>query len=274
MLGVITVDLDPFVHLGPLELAWHGSMIAVGSGVGVALALRHGREAGLDREALVGGALVMVLSGIVGARVLWLGESGNLLEPGDWVGNRGFSINGAVIGGALTTAIYLRGRGLGLRELDAYAAGFPLGLAVGRIGDVINGEHFGPASDLPWAFRHTHPDADVPSAALAYHSGGFYEVVLGLALFAIVWPLRHRLPRPGMLLWLVVGLYAAGRFAMFFYRSDSEQAIAGLNAAQLTSMALLALVAAGLALGTRQRLARGERSARSDFRKGVASPPP
>ena len=64
-------------------------------------------------------------------------------------------------------ALYLGWRRLGLRYLDALAAGFPLGMAIGRIGDVINGEHYGPVSDLPWAIRNTHPDADVPSNELA-----------------------------------------------------------------------------------------------------------
>jgi len=135
---------------------------------------------------------------------------------------------------------------LDVRYLDALAFGFPLGMAVGRLGDVINGEHFGPRSDLPWAFRHTHPDALTPSPDVAYHSGGFYEVVLSLAILAIVWPRRDRLTRPGSVLWLVIGLYAAGRFAMFFVRSDSETLLAGLNGAQWTSLGLLAVAAYGL----------------------------
>jgi hypothetical protein len=40
--------------------------------------------------------------------------------------------------------------------------------------------------------RNTHPDADVPSPDVAYHSGGLHEVLLGLIVFAIVWPLRDR----------------------------------------------------------------------------------
>ena len=49
----------------------------------------------------------------------------------------------------------LRRRQLSLRYLDALAAGFPLGMAVGRIGDVISGEHYGPATTVAWASRMT-----------------------------------------------------------------------------------------------------------------------
>jgi hypothetical protein len=44
--------------------------------------------------------------------------------------------------------------------------------------------------------RNTHSDALTPSPDLAYHSGGLYEVLIGLIVFAIAWPLRKRLTRP------------------------------------------------------------------------------
>jgi prolipoprotein diacylglyceryltransferase len=47
--------------------------------------------------------------------------------------------------------------------LDAIAAGLPLDLAVGRIGDVINGEHYGTATDYFLDVRNTHADALTPS---------------------------------------------------------------------------------------------------------------
>jgi phosphatidylglycerol---prolipoprotein diacylglyceryl transferase len=132
------------------------------------------------------------------------------------------------------------------------AVGLPLGVAVGRIGDVINGEHYGPRSDFFLAVRNAHPDALTPNPAFAYHNGGLYEVLLGAAIFALVWPLRHRLPRPGDLAWLVLGLFAAGRFFEFFVRSDSPDLALGLNNAQWTSLGPLAIVAVGWALTTRR----------------------
>jgi phosphatidylglycerol:prolipoprotein diacylglycerol transferase len=259
--AVITIDIDPEFNLGPVTLAWHGLMIAVGLVAGGWLATVYARERGLSRDEILNLAVVIAVAGIAGARALYLleNDAAGLVQPADWLGTRGFSFNGAFLLGVPAAALYLRWRGLGLRYLDALAAGFPLGMAVGRIGDVINGEHYGPASDLPWAVRYTHPDADVPGNELAYHSGGIYEVVLALAILAIVWPLRHRFRRPGMLLWTVIALYAAGRFAMFFVRSDSESVALGLNGAQWTSLALLATC--GLAIWLTLRLPRPSRGA-------------
>jgi phosphatidylglycerol---prolipoprotein diacylglyceryl transferase len=129
----------------------------------------------------------------------------------------------------------------------------PLGLAIGRTGDVINGEHYGPASDFFLAVRNTHPDALTPSPDLAYHSGGLYEVLIGAIVFAIVWPLRKRLHRPLALMWLMLALLAIGRFLEFFARSDSADLALGLETAQWTSLLLLTIAAAGAWLTVARR---------------------
>ena len=166
---MITIGIDPEIHLGPLTIAWHGLTIAIG----------------------------IVVGGLIAARYL-----------------------------------------------DAVAVGLALGVAVGRIGDVINGEHYGPRSDFFLAVRNSHPDSLTPDPQLAYHSGGLYEVLLASLIFAIAWPLRHRL-RPGELTWLVVALFSLGRFFEFFGRSDSPELALGLNNAQWTSLSLLVIALAG-----------------------------
>jgi len=67
-----------------------------------------------------------------------------------------------------------------------------------------------------------------------------------------MWAVRDRLRRPGELAWLVLGLFAAGRFREFFVRSDSPQLALGLNNTQWTSVGLLMVVTVGWALTTRR----------------------
>jgi len=60
-----------------------------------------------------------------------------------------------------------------------------------------------------------------------------------------VWPLCDRLRHPTALTWLVLALFAGGRFIELFLRDDSKHVAAGLNSAQWTSVLLLTVAAAG-----------------------------
>jgi len=195
--------------------------------------------------------------GIVGARIFYVLEHdlGALIVPERLFSSRGFTFDGGVILAAVLIAAYVKRNRLTAVYLDAGAAGLPLGVAIGRIGDVINGEHYGERSTFLLAVRNANPDALTPDPRFAYQNGGLYEVLLATLILAVIWPLRHR---PGDLAWLVLGLFAAGRFFEFFLRGDSPQLALGLSNAQWTSLALLLVVVAGRTLTTRRA---GPRSA-------------
>ena len=273
--AVITIGIDPTIELGPITLAWHGLMIAVGIVVGAIAAAFDAKRRGLDPERLYPVAMILVVGAIVGGRAFFLLEHGRLDELDAWFSTTGFTFYGGFIAAALGIAYYIRSQRLSLSYLDAIAAGLPLGIAVGRIGDIINGEHFGPQTDFFLGVRNTHPDALTPSPDLAYHSGGLYEVLIAAIVFAIAWPLRKRLTQPLALMWLVIALFAVGRFLEFFLRSDSADLALGLEVAQWTSLLLLAVAAAGAWL-TRGRQSRLEEltASRSRYPEGVSKSRP
>ncbi len=245
--AAITIGIDPNIHLGPVTLAWHGLTIAIGILIGGVAAGRAARERGLGTDPLFTVGALLALGGLVGGRIFYVLEHG-----GPLLSDRGFTFDGGVILAALLIAAYVWRERLNTAYLDVVAVGLPLGVAIGRIGDVINGEHYGPRSDFFLAVRNSHPDALTPDSSLAYQNGGLYEVLLAILIFALVWPLRNRLRRPGELAWLVLGLFAIGRFFVFFVRSDSPALALGLSNTQWTSLALLAVVVGGWALTTRR----------------------
>lgn len=250
--AVITIGIDPEIHLGPVTLAWHGLTIAIGILVGGLAAARVARKRGLDTDPLFTVGALLALGGLVGGRLFYVLEHG-----GPLLSSRGFTFDGGVILAALLIAAYVLRERLNVAYLDVVAVGLPLGVAIGRIGDVINGEHYGPRSDFFLAVRNSHPDALTPDSGLAYQNGGLYEVLLAALIFTVVWPLRHRLRRPGELTWLVLGLFAVGRFFVFFVRSDSPALALGLSNTQWTSLGMLAVVVAGWALTTRRAAGEG-----------------
>jgi len=257
LLSVITIGVDPTIEIGPMTLAWHGLTIAIGVVVGGVAAAYDARRRGLEPGRLYAIGLILVFGALVGGRVFYLLEHGRLDDPGAWFGTTGFTFYGGFIAAALGIVYYVRRERLSPFYLDAIAAGLPLGIAVGRIGDVINGEHYGPATDFFLGVRNTHPDALTPNPDVTYHSGGLYEVLIAAIVFAIAWPLRKRLKRPLALMWLVIALFAVGRFFEFFVRSDSADLALGLEIAQWTSLALLALAGVGAWLTLRPRPRQG-----------------
>jgi prolipoprotein diacylglyceryltransferase len=147
------------------------------------------------------------------------------------------AIFGAIIGGMLGGFIYARLRRLPVGIMaDAGGAGLILGQAIGRIGDVINGEHHGqrlPAG-TPGAVTYTHPNT-LGERGVPNHLAVGYELVFDLLVFGLLVGLWGRLPRPGMLFWLYLLLYSVGRFVISFFRQDTIAAF-GLTQAQLVSV--------------------------------------
>jgi phosphatidylglycerol---prolipoprotein diacylglyceryl transferase len=252
LLSVITIDIPPTFHVGPLTFAWHGITIAVGIAIGGLAAVRYARQRGLAAEPITNIGIILIVAAVVGGRLFYLAERGELGDPSRWLGSTGFTFDGGFIAAAIGIAAYLRLSRHPIVYLDVVAAALPLGVAIGRIGDVINGEHYGPATTFFLGVRNANPDALTPRHDIAYHSGGLYEVLLAATIFAIVWPLRHRLTRPTALTWLVLGLFSIGRFFEFFARSDSHGAALGLSTTQWTSLLLLAIACIGASITLRR----------------------
>jgi phosphatidylglycerol---prolipoprotein diacylglyceryl transferase len=100
--AVITIGIDPDIHLGPLTLSWHGLTIAVGILIGGLAAARYLRERNLDVDPLYQIALLLALGGIVGGRLFYVAEHG-----GPLFGTTGFTFDGGVILAAVLIALYV-----------------------------------------------------------------------------------------------------------------------------------------------------------------------
>ncbi|WP_217922001.1 prolipoprotein diacylglyceryl transferase [Miltoncostaea oceani] len=245
----LTIGLAPTFDAGPLTLSWHGLMTAIGLLVGIALAQRLAGARGADPDAVLGMAVVSTIAGLAGARLYYLAQEdpARLVTP--WRdASSGFAFYGTVIAVLPAVAIFLRvtGRSV-LPHLDVLALAFPAGMALGRVGDLLNGEHYGPPTGLPWGVTYTDPASHVPETGVAYHSGALYEVAFVIVLAVAVLVGHRYLRRPGDALWLVLGAYSVGRFVVFFWVRDVDVVALGLRQAQWTSLALLSVAVIGAA---------------------------
>jgi phosphatidylglycerol:prolipoprotein diacylglycerol transferase len=248
----VTIGLAPTFDVGPVSFAWHGIMTAVGLLVGAGVASWLARRRGLSPDPIWLMTLTIAVAGVAGARLFYLAQAdpAGLLTP--WSGGlEGFAFYGAVIVGLPVAAVTLRvARQPVLPYLDMLAVGFLAGMVLGRVGDLINGEHYGPPTNLPWGVTYTNPSAHVPAVGVAYHSGALYEIVLVGVLFVGALLVARRNPPAGTLMWSVLGAYALGRFAIFFGVRDVDVVALGLRQAQWTSLGLIGVAALGALLTT------------------------
>ncbi|HZP58499.1 MAG TPA: prolipoprotein diacylglyceryl transferase [Dehalococcoidia bacterium] len=250
----ITISWDPnLAKWGDVQLTWHGIFTAVGIAAGVYLGVWLGSRQGFTEDDGYSIALVGIPAGIIGARGLFIAERHS--ELGSWtdwfrINEGGIAIYGAVIGGVLGAVLYGAVRRLPVRRgLDVAGFGLLLGMAIGRIGDLINGEHIAKSSDLPWAFVYTNPNS--PSWLRGpTHPATTYEMIGDLLIIGVMALIYARLwrTRPGITFFAGVVLYSAMRFGVSYLRIDSLFVIKDwLTFPQVVSIGTFAVGMLGLA---------------------------
>jgi len=258
---MINIGIDPILFtLGPFSISWHGLFMMVAIAVGVWLPARLAAKAGLSRDVLLSLAVWGVPGGIIGARLVhvidyWSAYSANpaaILAL--WQG--GLALWGGILGGTLTAVIFARIRGFPIAGYaDLIAPGLILAQAIGRIGDIINGEHISITTGLPWGVIYTHPNS--PGYGLPpVHPAVAYELLMDLFIFGILWKLRRRIQPDGSLFLLYLISYSIGRFFLSFLRLDSNTVFLSLNQPQW--ICLLVLVVAIPLLVSRKVSRRGQ----------------
>ena len=241
---MIEINIDPvLLRLGPLMITWHGFFTAVGVLAGIYLATRFAVERGFTEDDIMSVALWCVVGGIIGARLFHVVDAWEYYAADPLailrVNEGGLAIWGTIVGGPIAGAIYCYYRGLSIpRLLDICGLGLILGMAIGRLGDIVNGEHHGATTTGFWAVRYTHPQT-LGEPGLPVHLAVGYELLWDTAILAICsWLLYRRImPRDSMVWWSMIALYSAGRFVVQFFRID-QPFFLGLSQAQFLSFAI------------------------------------
>ncbi len=150
----------------------------------------------------------------------------------------GMSFHGGLIGMIISGYVFARRRSASFLELaDIGALSATPGLMVGRIGNFINGELFGRATNAPWGVVFPM------GGELPRHPSQLYEALLeGGVLFCLLWFLRLRTKQPGELLAVFLVCYGLFRFLIEFVREPDPQLgfiLQGLTMGQLLCLAMI-----------------------------------
>ena len=268
VLATITIGMDPDFDFGPFTLSWHGLLTFIAVAISVFLVVRWGTREGLVADSIYSVAVWAIVGGVVGARLLHIADQWNEVYGPDpikilYVWQGGVTIYGAILGGFVGGALYIITRNsawyLGLwtryfkflgepkkaplpgvgRLADIAAPAMLISQAIGRVGDIINGEHFADPSSLPWAVVYTHPESPGLGRPPS-HPAVAYELLMDLAILGLLWGLRKRLRPDGMFFALYLASYSVGRFFLSFLRAEFNE-YGGLNEAQIIALVVIAI---------------------------------
>ena len=156
-----------------LAVRGYGVFLVLAIGSGVAIILSRCNSVGLTYDQVIGLGFWMMVAGIAGARVFYvvqksdefLGNNASLAET-VWavvdMTKGGLVVYGSLIGAMIAGVAYLKLNKLPLaRTADLIAPGMVLGLAIGRIGCLMNGCCYGGICDAPLP-SVTFPAGSVP----------------------------------------------------------------------------------------------------------------
>lgn len=228
--------------VGGFEITSFGVLVAIAALVGVSMFRRELAWSGLPENA-VDGAIIGVLAGLVGAKLLWVTEHlGEEPFTSLLFSRGGLSWFGGLVGGVGAALVYFLVKGYPLvRTIAAASPALAAGHAIGRIGCFLVGDDYGRPTDLPWGVAFPK---GLPPTTDRVHPTQLYEaaVLTVLAVVLIRW--RRRGVPDHIVLGRYLVLGGATRFLIEFIRVN-DRVVAGLTVAHI---AALLMMLAGLAL--------------------------
>ncbi len=222
-------DIDPvLIRLGPIAIRWYGLMYVFGLGAAFfmikARAALRGVALTVDdlHDLILYAAFGVILGGRLGYILFYnfpyyLEHPAKLLAV--WEG--GMSFHGGLLGVIVAVALFCWRKGHGFYTIaDLAAPAVPIGLGLGRLGNFINGELFGRATDTPWCMVF----ARTGGGPVCRHPSQLYEALLeGIVLFALVWAVGRRQRPAGTVFWTFIAGYGACRsFVELFREPDAH----------------------------------------------------
>ena len=236
-------EIDPiFFQLGPLAFRWYGLMYLLGLGAAYFLIKSRASDKHLSlsseqvSDLIVFAAFGVFLGGRLGY-ILFYNLSFYLENPlkvfAVWEG--GMSFHGGLIGTCIALWLFSRRRGFPVYAIADLAAGaVPIGLGFGRMGNFINGELYGRATDVSWCMVFPQ------GGEVCRHPSQLYEAMLeGFLLFIVLTFIHRRQTPPGTILWSFLIGYGVARFFIEQFRQPDSHL--GFILASMTMGQLLCL---------------------------------
>jgi len=224
---------DPVAFSIGVNVHWYGIMyvLALISALVMAKWIVTKDRLPIDKKVLDDYFIWIEVGVILGARlgyilfydphtVYYLSHPWQIFNPfntnGEFVGIRGMSYHGALIGFLLGSYLFARKNNYSFWFLmDIVAIAVPVGYIFGRIGNFLNQELIGRTTDVPWG---------IYVDGVLRHPSQLYEAFLeGVVVALIIYLIRHRISFAGGLTLAYGALYGLARFVAEFWRAPDVQ---------------------------------------------------
>ena len=239
------------LHLGPIVLPAYGAALGLAFVLGILLLKRRAPDYGIEPETAVDMGIWLILSGLLGAKLLLVVVEGPAYYLTSFRGllelfRAGGAFYGGLLGALVAAVFFVKVKKVPfLAFADAAAPGIAIGQAIGRIGCLAAGCCWGGQCSKPWAITFTDPKAGqnvgVP-LNVPLHPTQVYEAVGLFALTALVlWFGKGRVPGRTFSLYLVGA--ALLRFTVELFRGDPRGTVpgTGLSTSQGIAVGLFVL---------------------------------
>ena len=225
-------------RIGSFEITSFGVMVALGAALGLLLLRRELARVGIDIAAGTDAALVGVLGGLAGAKLLYVAEHWREPLTDTLLSRGGMSWYGGMVGGVVAGLGMILWQRLPLMKmLSAAAPAMTLGQAIGRIGCFLVGDDYGRATDLPWGIAF--PQGLPPTTARVHPTQLYESFPLFLATWILVTLRRRGLSDRAVFGWYLV-LAGGIRFPIELVRVNVP-VLFGLTMAELFSIGAVLL---------------------------------
>jgi len=240
-----------------VSLPTYGLLVSLGVIVGLIVIFKIARQQGLNPDQMWNLGALVVLAGILGAKVLLIVDDWGYYSSHP---HEIFSLNvlqsGGVFSGGLVAAIvvafwYVRKNRLPfLRTCDTFAPGVAIGHAFGRMGCFAAGCCYGKPTNEPWGVVFTNPVAHQwvgTPLGIRLHPTEIYEMIVEIINFLVLYWLVGRKKFEGQVIGLYLILYGIARFFIEFFRGDPGRGeVFGGFMSGTQLIALLMVVAGGV----------------------------
>ena len=229
------------LSFGKLHVYAYGMMIAIGIIAAIYYMEKRAPKYGMDSDSAFSMALCAAISGIVGAKVLYLiTVLPQLLADPSAITmylSSGFVVFGGIIGGILSCMLYARHKKWDfIKYFDLFMPSIAMAQGFGRIGCFMAGCCYGRQTDSCFSVTFpTDPFSQAPAGIaliptqLISSCLNFINCIL-LSIYA-----RHS-KKDGRVGALYLILYSIGRFIIEFYRGDDRGAIGFLSTSQFIAL--------------------------------------